>query len=104
MIADRGGPVSQRVVSGDDRRALIEIGLQGPLEHVAGVDEQHGSAVDGTRGTEIRDIAAEQGETAAILALEDSAVQVVRADDRERDRPRGRALGATTAAVRGPVP
>ena len=85
MVADGRGGVTQRVVCGDHRLPLVEVGLQGALEHVAGVEEQHGAAVTRARGAQVADVAAEQRQATPIAALQDAAVQIVRADDGEGD-------------------
>ena len=56
------------------------------LERVAGVEHQHRAAVGCARGAQVVDEAAEHRQTAAALVIgEQTAVQIVGADDRDRD-------------------
>ena len=68
----------------DDDRAFGQVRLERALEHVAGVDEQHGP-IAGARGSQVADIAAEQRQPATPIAGHDAAVQVVGANDGESD-------------------
>ena len=49
VIADRAGVVPERVVGAHDGRALVQVRLQRPLEHVARVEQHDAAAVTGPR-------------------------------------------------------
>jgi hypothetical protein len=86
VVADAERRVADRVVSVDDHQALGEVRLDAALERVACIEHEHGAAVSGARGAEVVDEAAEHGESAACrIVREQAAVQIVRADDRQRD-------------------
>jgi hypothetical protein len=79
VVADRRGVDLQRVVRADHGRALGQVRLQRSLEHVARVEEDDAAAVLGPLPSEIRDVPAEARERL------DVTVQIVDADDRDRD-------------------
>ena len=58
---------------------------RGGLERVAGVQHQHGAAVGRARRAQVLDVAAEHGQPAAALVGCDAPVQIVGADDGDRD-------------------
>ena len=84
MVADRSSRVAQGIVGLDQGASLVEVGLQGPLPHVAGVDEQHGPVLL-TQASQRLDIAGKSNQPAAIVVGHKLAVHVVAADDRYRD-------------------
>ncbi len=90
VIAHCGGGVAERVVGRDNWRAFPQVRLERPLPHVAGVDQQHGAAIARAGRAEVLHVAREQGEAAVTILGKDAAVEIVGADDRERD---GRRLG-----------
>jgi hypothetical protein len=88
VIADGLRRVPQRVVGVDDDRAFAEIGFDVALVGVAGVDQQDGPAICRPRRAQVVDVASEQGETAEAVSRKSFAVQIARADNRQRDQPR----------------
>ena len=95
VISDRRRVVPQRVVGAHDGGALVHVRLQRPLEHVAGVEQHHAAAVTRPRAPQVGDVAAETGQGL------DVAVQIVGADDRDRDeRGARRRAGATVGGPR----
>ena len=101
VVADGRRGVAERVVGVDDQRALRQVGFDAPLIGIAGVDEEHGAAIGGARGSQVRHVAAEQREAALPAFGEDAAVQVGRADDRQRDAVRLDAGGRPCPAAEG---
>ena len=101
VVANRRRRVSERVVGGNDRRSFVQVRLERALEHVTGIDQQNGAAVTRARRAEVADVAAEQRQAAAIAALQDTAVEIVGADDRDHDGPIARgAVGGGAGARR----
>jgi hypothetical protein len=86
VVADRPCGVAQRVVGVYHDPAFRQVRFDAALERVAGVEQQQGAAVRRARGPQVVDEAAEDPEASPSEAVgEDAAVQVVGADDRERD-------------------
>src|SRR6266496_2897800 len=79
VVADGGGVVPERVVRADDRRALGEVRLQGSLEHVTAVEQHDASAAVRSLPPEVREIAAKAWQRLEV------SMEIVRADDRDRD-------------------
>ena len=91
MVPDCGSGVAEHVVRGDHRRPFCHIRLERPLEHVARVDQQDGAAVPRAGLAQVLQIAAQQRQAAAAVPRQDPAMEVVRADNRQRrDRRRRR--------------
>ncbi|MCY1008939.1 hypothetical protein OV079_25955 [Nannocystis pusilla] len=95
VVADRDRVVAERGVGVDDAGALDEVRLEGALEHVAGVDEDHAAAVRGPLASQRAEVGRQQREGAQV------AVQVAGADDGEGDAVLGRRLVGARAAGAG---
>jgi hypothetical protein len=67
VVADRGRGVTDGAVGRDDGGALVQVGLEGALEHVAGVEEEDGAAVGLAGGADVVDVAGEDGQATSSL-------------------------------------
>ena len=102
VVADGERRVADRVVGVDHHQAFGEVRLDAALERVAGVEHEHGAAVGRARGAQVVDEAAEHRQPAAALVVgEQTPVQIVGADDRERDLRRRRPRRSSCEAERG---
>ena len=87
-------PRGERLVGFDHDGAFGDVRFERPLPHVAGIHEQHATLVARTRRTQVLQVTAEQRQAALPIAIETRTVQIVRADDRQRDRRRAWRRGA----------
>ena len=88
VIADRLCRVRHRVVRVNNESALAEIRLDVALKGIAGVDEQDRAAVCRTHPAEVVHVSREQGQTAESVSRQRGAVEVARADNRQRHERR----------------
>ena len=85
MIADGGRGVAEGVVRRHDIRAFGQVRLEGALEGVARVDQQHRATIPGARSTQVVHVPAEGHQSTAAIAGHHATVDVIGADDRQRD-------------------
>ena len=97
MVTYRGGRDTERIVRFDDRDAFFEIGLEGALEHIARIDQEHGTAIQLAQVAQCLDVRRDRDEAFSLRIRVQLAMDVVEADERQRDdvlaRPRGGAGG-----------
>ncbi len=85
MVADRRGCHTHGIVGVDDDGPFNEVGFERPLPHIARIDEQHGTAIVGTRLAQGVDVGGHRDQSTCMAVGGKRAVHIVGADNRNRD-------------------
>jgi phytanoyl-CoA hydroxylase len=110
MIADGGCGVAECVIGIDDERPFAHVGFDAALVGIAGIENDDRAIVGSPCRAQVLHIAAKDVEAAASPVLEDEAVHVVSANNRQRQGGRGRRSlchhrrNAATGTERGQEP